>query len=296
MNKKTIPFKYKLILDIAMVIVLALLFRKNTFGIAFHEIAGLCVLAVFIIHVVLNRKWVSAITGSLFTKKTTIRAKICWLIDFALVITFILIGVSGILMSKVIFHFNIQGNWKVLHYFCSALALILTGVHLGMHGAVIGHSISRSNKCISAKASACIFGIISLAIVVFGAYSLTTTSFSRWITMPFESEMKQPSGNSSMPDKPSDIANDEQGTNQSDSTSMPKKPSDMKGGDHGNMPGSGHDDMQQRSIGSTMLTAIMTFLQFFSIMYIFAAITCIIDFLIMRKRNPKAGKKDIESV
>ena len=107
MGKAKISFKYKLMLDIAMVIVLSLLFRKNTLGMAFHEIAGLIILAVFIIHVALNRSWVFVITRNLLSSKTTIRAKICWLIDCALVICFVLIGLSGILMSKVVFHFKL---------------------------------------------------------------------------------------------------------------------------------------------------------------------------------------------
>lgn len=262
MNKTKNSFKYKMILDLAMVIVLSLLFRKNTLGMAFHEIAGLIILAVFIFHVVLNRKWVAAITSHLFTARATIRAKICWLIDAVLAVCFVLIGLSGILMSKVVFHFNVAGNWKTLHYFCAALALILAGAHLGMHGAVIGHSIARLFKKTSGKTVAVIFGIVSLIIIVFGAYSLTATSFSRWITMPFETQSAAPER---MPNNFSD---------------------EMPSGDNAMMAHGGGDKMQmQQTPGSMILGSLQTFIQFFSIMYFFAAITCVIDMIFMKRKK-----------
>ena len=199
MNKRL--FLTKTILDTVMLFVLAILFKKNVWGMTFHEIVGLSIIGVFVIHLLLNRRWVGAITAGLFTKKTTIRAKICWLIDAALAVCFILIALFGIFMSKVLFHLNVGGNWKTLHYFCAALSLILVGIHLGMHGAVIGHSIARSMKKIPPKVSGIIMGIISLIIIISGIYNLNNTSFTRWISMPFETHSEEPEGMKYMQNK-----------------------------------------------------------------------------------------------
>ena len=311
MGKAKISFKYKLMLDIAMVIVLSLLFRKNTLGMAFHEIAGLIILAVFIIHVALNRSWVFVITRNLLSSKTTIRAKICWLIDCALVICFVLIGLSGILMSKVVFHFNVAGNWKTLHYFCAALALILAGAHLGMHGAVIGHSIARLFKKIPVKTVTVVFGVVSLVIIAFGAYSLTSTSFSRWITMPFESQSASPERmpinfsehtESEKPDATAESSTDAASGESSDAMQSGESSDAMQSGESSDAMRSGEssdamqsgdnammahgDKMQvQRTPGSMILGSLQTFIQFFSIMYFFAAITCVIDMVFMNKKK-----------
>lgn len=294
----------KVFLDTGMIVILAMLFRKEALGMAFHEIAGLCVLGVFVIHVLLNHRWVIAVTCRLFSKKSTIRAKICWLIDAALAICFFLIGLSGILMSKVVFHFNVQGNWKTMHYFCAALALTLTGIHLGMHGAVIGHTLARKLKKIPAKVSAAVFVIISLVIVTFGAYSLKSSSYSRWITMPFSSQ--QSSGahdsmksngdsdsmkNSSTPDGMKYMQNKDSGdqtdgskTQTDDSSTADSQGNSKEQPSAEGMPeNSGNDShgrMQvNRSAGTMFLGAVQTFAQFFSIMYLFAVITILIDMI-----------------
>lgn len=281
----------KVILDTGMVIILAMLFRKDALGMSFHEIAGLCVLGAFVIHVLLNRRWVLAVTRRLFSKRSTVRAKICWLIDADLSVCFFLIGLSGILMSKVVFHFNVQGNWKTMHYFCAALALTLAGIHLGMHGAVIGHTLARKFKKIPAKITAVIFGIISLVIVVFGAYSLNSSSYSRWISMPFSSQQ-----GSGAPDgmKNSDNPDGVKNSGAPDGMKyLQNKNSGDQAGDENTPNNSGNDShgkMQiNRSAGSMFLGAVQTFAQFFSIMYLFAVVTSLIDMIpvVIRKRRSR---------
>ena len=292
MNKRL--FLTKTILDTVMLFVLAILFKKNVWGMTFHEIVGLSIIGVFVIHLLLNRRWVGAITAGLFTKKTTIRAKICWLIDAALAVCFILIALSGIFMSKVLFHLNVGGNWKTLHYFCAALSLILVGIHLGMHGAVIGHSIARSMKKIPPKVSGIIMGIISLIIIISGIYNLNNTSFTRWISMPFETHSEEPEGMKYMQNKSNTTentakiedadVNDGTAKNEdadaNDNTAMNNDAEDG----HKNMTDMAHGKMQvNQSLGSRIGSTFITFFQFFSIMFLFAVITCVVDLLFIVK-------------
>ena len=281
MNKKN--FMTKMILDTIMLITLTLLFRKDTFGMTFHEVAGLSIIGVFVIHLILNQKWIKAVTSNLFTKKTTVRAKISWIINASLVVCFALIGLSGVLMSKVLFHFNIEGNWKTLHYFCAALSIILVGVHLGMHGALIGHSIGRSCKKMPVKVSGMLIGIISLALVIFGAYNLKTTSFTRWISMPFTASSKAPEGIRYMQNKDaSDSGQD------ADSAKPDQDSASVKNTDQENKTGVSmqHGKMQQSQTPAERIgTAFLTFIQCFSIMFVFAMITCMIDLLFMAKKH-----------
>lgn len=79
---------WKLILDAVMAIVLALLYNKRVLGMAFHEIAGIAICGLFIIHKLLNRKWIAAVTRSLFSRQTPVRQKLSWVLDFLLLLQF----------------------------------------------------------------------------------------------------------------------------------------------------------------------------------------------------------------
>lgn len=82
-----------------------------------------------------------------------------------------------------------SGAWKTIHYFCSALALILVGVHVGLHSAFIRARLRAIGiKRIARWAAA----LLAVAAVGLGAYGLTQTSFTRWISMPFASAGSQP--------------------------------------------------------------------------------------------------------
>ena len=108
---------------------------------AFHEIAGIAICGLFIIHKLLNRKWIAAVTRSLFSRQTPVRQKLSWVLDFLLLLSFGYVLVSGILISKVVFPAS-GGNhaFQAGHYAAAALALALTGVHIGLHVFHLCHS------------------------------------------------------------------------------------------------------------------------------------------------------------
>lgn len=139
----------KLCLDLAMLIVMMLLLWKDGLGMRFHEIAGMGLLAAFLIHILLNRRWVFQVTRRFFSASVSMRIRICWLLDAALLVCFVLIGISGIFMSRTLFHFSVEGNWKTLHFFCSAAALILTG---GSSGAPYGNDSKIACQKVPRKA------------------------------------------------------------------------------------------------------------------------------------------------
>ncbi len=175
----------KLCLDLAMLIVMMLLLWKDGLGMRFHEIAGMGLLAAFLIHILLNRRWVFQVTRRFFSASVSMRIRICWLLDAALLVCFVLIGISGIFMSRTLFHFSVEGNWKTLHFFCSAAALILTGAHLGLHMEMIVRLLARKFP-VKQKSIKIVMICCGAAVILLGTYSVFNTSFSRWIAMPFQ--------------------------------------------------------------------------------------------------------------
>ena len=93
----------KIVLDVIMAIVLVLLYNSHVFGMAFHEIAGLFIGVLFIVHCLLNKKWISSITGKLFSKTLTARVRFGYIINCFLFAIFVLVTISGILTSQILF-------------------------------------------------------------------------------------------------------------------------------------------------------------------------------------------------
>ncbi len=175
-------------MDVLLLLALLISFNKNAISMAYHEIAGLAIIAAFVIHHLINRKWIGTITGKLFSKNIKTSAKVSWVVDALMFVCWLLIGISGVLISHVVFHFNVQGmTWKTIHYFCAALSIILTGIHLGLHTGFIGGMWKKLPAGFYGKAAKGIGLVLLIAVFAFGCYSFTATSFSRWISMPFAS-------------------------------------------------------------------------------------------------------------
>ncbi len=175
----------KIVLDTLMAILLFTLYNKSVISIRYHEIAGLGVCGLFIIHKGLNWNWITGVSKRLFSKQLPIRARLYYIIDFFLLICFIFIALSGIMISKI---FQISGGggafWKLGHFFSSAVALILVGVHIGLHWSFIKKMFGKVIKLPRAIAKPVGIALLSV-IVIYGGYNMATTSFRRWLTAPF---------------------------------------------------------------------------------------------------------------
>ena len=83
--------------------------------------------------------------------------------------------------------------WKMAHFFFAALAIILVGVHVGLHWNFIKSMFLKLLKL--PRVIARPLGIVCLAgILLYGGYSATTTSFPRWLATPITAFNSQ-SGN-----------------------------------------------------------------------------------------------------
>ncbi|MFA6941212.1 MAG: DUF4405 domain-containing protein [Clostridiaceae bacterium] len=191
----------KITLDILMALVFVLLFNKNAIaGMTFHEIAGLTIGLAFIIHIIINFKWVKQITIKFFNSKMKLKTRIGYILDLLLLIDMALIIGTGISISKVLFSgiFKSAGN-QSLHISLSYIALLLIGIHIGLHwGWVI--NVFKNTFKISKKGMTC--KIINVVIVVslfaFGSYNIYSNSYFTKI-IPGSSVSQQGPGMGSMP-------------------------------------------------------------------------------------------------
>lgn len=184
----------KLILDILMFVTLMLLYSKNVISLTFHELAGLIVLFVMLFHVLINGKWVCAVTKKMLDKTFPVKTKILWITDFLLLICTIAMLVTSFLISKALLPNFLGGHNNIIpfHFFFAAIFLILLGIHVGFHFKYIANVISKKRE--HKKVTKIIAVVAAILIAIAGVYSISATSYSKWISAPFSTSQAQQHG------------------------------------------------------------------------------------------------------
>lgn len=297
----------KLTLDAIMLILLVLMYRKQVISLEFHEIGGLALIGLFIVHHLVNMRWIGAATKTLFAKGTSAMVRARYFVDVLLLLAFLAIGVTGILINKTLFQIHVAGNAKALHYFASALAIILMGVHLGLHADYIFGKLLKNG---ANKAVKLALAVVLACIVAFGGYSLFRTQFVSFLSAPLMTQQFsggdfQPSGEialdgsqelpsdlSELPENAEDSAQPQQDDTatqpqQDDTSTQPQQGEKgaqppqgggggFSGGGQGAEQGGGQgrpEGAGQGQGGSSVATALLLIAQYVSIIVLFAAAT-----------------------
>jgi len=180
----------KMTLDIVMIIVLALLYNSHVAAMSFHEIAGLAICGLFIIHCLLNIKWITGISKRFFSKSLALKVRIGYIVNLLLSVIFIFAVISGIQTSQVLFPADSHGSvWRGIHHFCGAISIILVGIHLGLHWGFISGMFKKVIK-LKDTVRKVIAMVLLVVVLSFGVYSISTSSFTNWLVEPFVTQIK----------------------------------------------------------------------------------------------------------
>ncbi|MPM27934.1 hypothetical protein SDC9_74450 [bioreactor metagenome] len=221
------------------------------------------------------------------------------------------------LISKVVFSLHVAGNFKTLHYFSSALAVILMGVHLGLHADYIFGKLFRKGANKIAKAAV---AVVLACLIAFGGYSLTTTNFVSYLAAPLQANNFahgefQPSGDIALDgdggQRPMDLSelpdagtetNPAGPTQPGGDTATQDAQNAPQGGDGqafpsgGNHGGEGFGGGENEGGGETgsLTAALLLIAQYVGIITLFAAVTYPIQKLLRKKRGKRAsaGQED----
>ena len=173
---------FKLGLDVFIAIIFALLYNTRVFGgLAFHEIMGLGIGAIFLVHILLNSQWVIKVTQRLFDRTLPSKTRVGCVINILLLFSMAFTIVSGLMISKVLFPglgLVNQRAFQELHIDISYLTLALVGVHVGLHGQWI---MCLMKKVFNVKASNSVIVGAKVALALFlllGATQLLSSQFS----------------------------------------------------------------------------------------------------------------------
>ncbi|MDD4798192.1 MAG: DUF4405 domain-containing protein [Clostridia bacterium] len=161
-----------------------LMYRLDVVSLAFHEVFGLVVLGLILLHLLYNYRWLVQKSRAFFSRKMAVRQRVSYILFFLLLVDLFLIGLSGLYISKIYFYFPANRFfWKAIHYSCSAWALVLLGLHTGMHWLYI-KSVFKRFLPLPKKLFLPLGYALLLALCTYACYNLLQTDFLRWLTMP----------------------------------------------------------------------------------------------------------------
>lgn len=271
----------KLTLDVIILLFLALEYQKRAISMQFHEIGGLALGGLFLVHKLLNLRWIRSVTAGIFRRR--MKLKLLWVVDALLTLFMAAVIITGLLISKTLPTAIQNGNGiKAWHYFCAAAAMICTGVHLGLHWPMIRKAM-WSKVPLRGNTKKAVGILLVCAVTVYGGYSFVTGSSLRWLSQPFttSASMGGMGYPGHMPEKESaetsvspeaqdavtgDKAAEAAGDNANNGTASTAQPGEMRGfGGNGKMPSGG-------SFGS----ACATILSYGSVILLFAVLTAIL--------------------
>ncbi len=126
-----------------------------------HEIIGICLIILVLIHLILNRNYFKAITKGKYSFKRSFML----IINVLFIITFSATCITGLLSSQNILTFMNIGNLTTiyLHKIFAYASVIVLGMHLGVNLTKLFNKFE--NK------------LIYVIIIILGAYSLIAVDF-----------------------------------------------------------------------------------------------------------------------
>ena len=124
--------KIKIIVDALMTIIFVLLMCRQITGVFTHEILGVAVIVLFIIHQILNINYYKGLLKGKYNRLRTAYL----IIDILLLIMMIVMIISAIFISQDVFKFLNLGNELIgrnLHNISVYTIYVLIGLHMGLH-------------------------------------------------------------------------------------------------------------------------------------------------------------------
>lgn len=144
MNTRT---KIKTAADILMTAALPVLMCYSIVGETAHEVIGVAVFCLFILHHILNFWWIK----TLFKGRYDLCRSVNTAVNTLIFVCMIGLMYSGIVISKHVFTFvNLGGAMmaRTIHMLCAYWGLVLMSVHLGMHISQMAARMKLKNKAL----------------------------------------------------------------------------------------------------------------------------------------------------
>lgn len=168
MNRKML---IKLAIDLFMTVLMMASMAYRLTGNAIHELLGVALLALFIVHNILNRRWYRTV----LKRKHNVRRVLNTAINMLLLVMMLMLMVNSVLISRSVFAFiPVDGGLiaRQIHTMVTYWGFILISIHLGMHWRMIIGLIRKTLR-IPYLNHRCTFAVraIAVLIAVYGVYA-----------------------------------------------------------------------------------------------------------------------------
>ncbi len=155
----------RVIVDVLMALLLPFLMVYSLIGEALHELAGIAMFVLVIVHNWLNRKWWLNLFKGRYDGLRVFRT----VINVLLLLGMMIQPIAGIMISRHILTqltiYGASGLMRDVHRFLGYWCLILTGLHLGLH-------IKEMALVMSRKLGSKTVTILKVLAVLIGLYGL----------------------------------------------------------------------------------------------------------------------------
>ena len=124
---------FKMVVDSLLFVVTFLLVNMNITGHLIHEILGITMAILLLIHIVTNWKWVKNVTKNI--KRVNKKTKLMYVVNLLTMIVYLGAIIFGIIISHELFKFETSSNYKfvITHIIFGRLAIVVMFIHVGMH-------------------------------------------------------------------------------------------------------------------------------------------------------------------
>lgn len=129
----------KLLLDIVLTVAFMLAMEPRFTGLALHEWLSLALWVAITIHLLINWRWIVRTTTHFF-KPMKGRIRLYYLLDIALFISFSVMNVSGLIISRVFdtaIRLGLSPDaalfWRSAHFVSADVSLLIIALHIALH-------------------------------------------------------------------------------------------------------------------------------------------------------------------
>lgn len=165
MNKNML---IRLVIDLSMTVLMLVAMAYRITGNTIHELVGVVLFLLFIVHNTLNRRWYK----SIFKGRYNVRRFLSITVNLLFLVSMAVVIISSVPISRDIFpYFPISNDMILLqiHVLTSYWGFILMAIHIGMAWGTIFNAVKRMTGINStSRIRTIVLRVVAVLIVVYG--------------------------------------------------------------------------------------------------------------------------------
>jgi len=158
----------KLVVDVSMTVLMLVVMAYHLTGILVHEVVGVTLLGLFIVHNILNRRWYKTILKGTFN----IRRVLSITVNLLFLVSMVAVMVSSVPISREVLTFIPVNNDMIfmqIHVMTSYWGFIFMAIHIGMSWATIMNAMRKMTGITDpSRIRALSLRTVAVLIVVYG--------------------------------------------------------------------------------------------------------------------------------